>query len=109
ASAQSLVQADHLGNLVADRVDRIERGHWLLEDDCDLLAADFLHVLRPKWHEIAASPEDLSPGDATRWHGNELEHRQGGDGFAATGFANQSERLTAVDGQINAVDRPHHA
>src|SRR5262249_48509183 len=108
ASANSLVQADDLGNLVADRIDRIERRHRLLEDDSDLLAADVLHVLRAEWHEVLAAPEDLAPGDATGWHGNELEHRQRGDGFAATRFANQAERLTAFDGEIKAIDRSHH-
>ena len=41
-----LVQRDHLGDLVAHRVDRVERGHRLLEDDGDLAGADLVHLVR---------------------------------------------------------------
>ena len=44
-AAQALVQAQRLGDLLADRVDRVERGHRLLEDHRDLLAADAAHLV----------------------------------------------------------------
>ena len=44
AAAQPLVQADGLGDLLAAREDRVERGHRLLEDHRDLFAADLAHL-----------------------------------------------------------------
>src|SRR5262249_54935535 len=37
---EPLVPPQHFGDLLADRVDRIERGHRLLEHHCDVLGAD---------------------------------------------------------------------
>ena len=44
AAAAALVQLEHLGDLVADRVERVQRGHRLLEDHRDLAAADAAHL-----------------------------------------------------------------
>ena len=43
---QLLVEDQRLDDLLAARVDRIQRGHRLLEDHRDLLAADRAHLLR---------------------------------------------------------------
>ena len=40
ALAQPLVQLQHLADLPLDGVERVERGHRLLEDDADVVAAD---------------------------------------------------------------------
>ena len=42
--AQPLVQLEHLGDLVADRVQRIQRRHRLLEDHRDVAAAQRAHL-----------------------------------------------------------------
>ena len=39
-----LVEQDRLDDLVADGEDRVERGHRLLEDHRDLVAADLPHL-----------------------------------------------------------------
>ena len=46
--ADWLVQRDHLADLVADRVERVEAGHRLLEDHGDLPAADLAEILRAR-------------------------------------------------------------
>ena len=109
AAAQAFVQADDLGDLGPHGVDRIERGHRLLEDDGDLLAADLAHLIRPERHQVAALPENLAVDDTSRRHGDELEHGERGDGLAAAGLADHTERLAPVDRMIDAIDRPHHA
>src|SRR5262249_35789070 len=78
-------------------------------DDGDLLAANFLHVVGFERHEIAFAPQDAAADDAPGRHGNELEHRERGDGLAAAGLADHAEGLAAVDRKIDAVDRAHHA
>ena len=43
---QPCVRAQRLGDLLADRVDRVERGHRLLEHHADLARADLVHLRR---------------------------------------------------------------
>ena len=43
-AGQSAVQQQDLSDLLLDRVQRIERGHRLLKDDGDVVAADSPHV-----------------------------------------------------------------
>ena len=51
------------------RVDRVERGHRLLEHDADLLAADrAASRVCAERHQIAALPQDLAGGDAPGRH-----------------------------------------
>ena len=101
--------ADGLGDLLAHCVDRVQRGHRLLEDDRDLLAADLPHLLGAERHEVAALPHDAAFDDAAGRHLDQLQHGHRGDGLAAAGFADDAQRLAPVDGEVHAVDRAHHA
>ena len=47
-----------------DGVDRIERGHRLLEDHRDLVAADLLHLLLGRVEQVPALEADLAADDA---------------------------------------------
>src|SRR5262249_47936340 len=96
-SPEPLMQPDNFGNLLADRVNGIERGHRLLENNADFLAADLAHFFRPERDEISASPEDLAVDDPPRRHRQQLEHRERGDGLAATRFTDNAKRFTAID------------
>ena len=109
AAVQALVHPDGLGDLVADGIDRVQRGHRLLEDDGDLLAADLSHLVRAERDEVAALPHDLAVDNLARRHLDQLQHRHRGDGLAAAGLADHAQRLAAVDGEVDAIDRPHHA
>ena len=44
APLMAVVQEQNLADLRLDRVQRIERGHRLLEDDRDVVAADLAHL-----------------------------------------------------------------
>jgi hypothetical protein len=81
------VDADRLGDLLADRVDRIETGQRLLEDHADIVAADATHGLwreRLQRNDLARfAPEpDLTLCDAADPPGEEAHHREAGDGLA---------------------------
>jgi len=109
AVRQLVMRAERLGDLLAHRVDGVERGHRLLEDDGDLLAADEAHRSGVERHEIAALPENPPGDDAAGRHRDQLQHGMGGDGLAAAGFADDAHRLAPPDADVDAVDRPHHA
>ena len=61
-----VVQLDRLGDLVADREDRVEASHRLLEDHRDLAAANSLILsvdsLRRSRPSNQTSPPAISPG-----------------------------------------------
>ena len=109
APPQPLVPADDLGDLLAHRIDRIEGGHRLLEDDGDLLAADVVHLIGPQRHQVPSLPEDLPGDDAPRRHRDQLQDGERGDGLAATGLAHDTQRLLSIDGEVDAVHGLHHA
>src|SRR6266568_3180568 len=52
-----------LGDLEADGEHRVERGHWLLEDHRDAVAANLAHRLLVEPDEIAACKADVTRGD----------------------------------------------
>ena len=106
---QLLVQGDHLGDLVAHRVDRVERGHRLLEDDGDLAGADLVHLVLVERDQVPALPQDLAGLEAARRHVDQLQDRARRHGLAAARFAHHAHGLAAVDVQVDAIDRTHHS
>src|SRR5262249_45938601 len=83
----------------ADAHARVERGIGVLKDDLDVASqrAQFLAVERQ--HVLAVKP------DLARCRLDEAEHAATGGGLAATGLADESERLARLDVKIDAVDR----
>jgi hypothetical protein len=56
-----LVHPDHLGDLVADREDRVERRHRLLEDHRDPVAADRAQLALGEGEQVAPSNSTWLP------------------------------------------------
>src|SRR5438128_7993114 len=106
---QALMAAQALGNLLADRQHRVERGHRLLEDEANLLGPDVIKFAARERHQIAALEQDLALDDAARRHRDQLEDRHRRDGLAAAGFPDNAERLALVERDVDAVDRLQHA
>src|SRR5204862_3165013 len=52
--AHPLMEGDRLGNLVADPMHGIERGHRLLKDHRDLIAAHGAHAIEIERQEVAS-------------------------------------------------------
>ena len=98
-----------LHDLLADRQDRVERGHRLLEDHRDVAAAQFAHLLVGEFEQVAAFEQHAARrhpagGLGQQPHDGERRHR-----LAAAGLADDGDDLAAVDGVGNAVDRAHDA
>ena len=75
------VGADRLDDLPADPVDRVQRGHRVLEDHRDLLAADLAHRVLREAHQVAALVDDLALVDHVRI-GDQSHHRHHRDALA---------------------------
>ncbi|GCC45725.1 hypothetical protein chiPu_0029881, partial [Chiloscyllium punctatum] len=99
------MQRQDLADLGLDGLQRIERGHRLLEDDRDVVAADLAHLLVGRGQEIAAAETDRTGRMRGRRIRQQLQYRQRADGFSRTGFADQCDALAALDRERDAVDR----
>ena len=100
----SLVGLDRLDDLVADLVERVQRGQRVLEDHRDLVAAHAraarsvveLAQVAALEHDPARDPRVRRPGQA--------QDRQVGDALAAARLADDAERLAVLDRERDAVD-----
>ena len=97
-----LVQQHGLHDLVADRVDRVQARHGLLEDHGDLAAADLEHLALGEFEQVAPLEHDAARVESPRWARDELHRAHGGHAFAAARLANDGERLARVDAHAHA-------
>ena len=106
---QPLVQHDRLADLVADPQHRVERGHRLLEDHRDLVAADGAHRVGRQAGEVLALEPDRAADDAAGRIGHEAQDGERRHALAAAGFPDHAQGLAGTDRVGDAVDRPHRA
>ncbi len=98
------MEAGDFGELLADGEKRIERGHRVLKDHGDAVAADVGELALRKRKQIAAFENGMAADNLSRGLRNEAENCQAGDAFAGTAFADDAERFAGLNIQRNAVD-----
>ena len=102
------MQPDCLRDLTANRLDRIERRHWILKDHRDLVSADLPHLSLAELQNILSFKINLScfyPGWRIRKNPqNRLCNRR----FTGSGLSYQSECLALPKLQIYVIDCLHH-
>ena len=101
---EAVVQLHDLADLLLDGVQRVERGHRLLEDDRDLLAADLAHVMARRLEQVLAAEADLAGGMRGRRIGQQPQDRQRRDGLARARFADQRHDLALGDVEGDVLD-----
>ena len=103
---QLAMQPNRLGDLVADPHHRVERGHRLLEDHRDAVAADRAHLGLVEAEQVGAFERHAAADDPARRIRHQPHDRQRGDALAAAGLADDRQRLAAANAERNVVDRP---
>jgi hypothetical protein len=101
------VRTQGLAQLPADRVDRVQRRHRLLEDHRDLVAADLLHVLLFEVRQVALAQAELA-GDPAGL-GQQAQHRHRRDGLAGPGLPDHGDDLAGLHVEPDALDGVHDA
>ena len=101
-SDDALMQRQALGDLLFDRVQRIQRGHRLLEDEADIVAANPHQFLGVGADHLGAGVFHR-PADLGRV-GQQADGGKRGQGLAGAGFADQRQRLALGDGQRDVLD-----
>ena len=97
-----------LGEVIDDPLHRVQRRHRILEHHADSSTSDLAQLPFGKRHEVDAVEPQLStgdPGGARRQPHEGLAERR----LAASGFADETEDLSAMDVETDVVDRPDHA
>ena len=92
------MHARNFGQLLADREKRIERGHRILENHRDPIAADVGQFVLRQFQQIATLKPCGSAENLCRRHRQQAEHRQARHAFARTAFANDAKRFARLDG-----------
>src|SRR5436190_1525508 len=96
-SDQTAVQQQNLADLLVDAMERIERGHGLLKDDRDVIAANVTNLVLAQAEELLAFETNRTGRVISCGIRQELEHGKCGNRFPRSGFAHQRDRLSLVD------------
>jgi len=102
---EPLVPPERLGDLVADREDRVQGGRRLLEDHRDRGPADALQFPLGQAEEIAPLEQHSAAGDPPRRLRHEAEDRKCGHALAAARLADDAQHFSRVEVEGHAVDR----
>ena len=105
---RAAVHGQHLGHLLADGQHRVERGHRVLVDHGDLVAAQLAQLFRAAVDQRLPLKDDVALVDlavAAQVVDQAVGHRA----LAAAGFAHQPERLAAMNIKRDAAHGVHVA
>ena len=100
------VEHERLDDLFAARVDGIQRGHRLLEDHRDFLAADRAHLLVGQRNEVAPLEQNPPLDDSAGRLRNQLQYRERRHALAAARFADHGQRFAGDSPRTTRRRRP---
>src|SRR5215831_5698583 len=109
AARRPLATQDGLGQLLADREHRIERGLRILQNHRDLAAADLAHLRGRALEDILAVEQHLALDGASAALGQQAHQGERRHALAAARLAHQAQHLAAAQREAHAVDRLDHA
>ena len=98
------VQQDDLDDLVADGVHRVQARHRVLEDDGDLVAANFAELLLGHFVDLVAI-EPHRAADQPAGVGGQAHDGVGRDRLAGAGLADDAQHVALVHAEGHAVQR----
>jgi len=106
---EAAMQHQHFSDLSADGQHRIERSHRLLEDHGNGIATHLPHLRFRQLEQIAPLEHNAPLDGSSGWGCDQAQNRKRGDAFAATGLADDGQRLPARNRKGNTVDGAHDA
>src|SRR5260370_37659354 len=100
---------ESFGDLSADRQDRVQRGHRLLENHADIRAPDLSNLLVRQPQQIPPRKQNFASLYTPWWIGDQAKDRQGTRGLARPALADDRDGLASFDRVGNPVDGRHYA
>ena len=101
--AQFAVQLDRLDDLVADRIDRVQRGHRLLEDHGDVAPPQVVQICSRHGEDITTLEQDLAAQARAL---DQAQRRERSHRLAGSRLADQRQLLPGVEREAHPVDHP---
>ena len=106
-SADALVRQNCLGNLAATGHQRVEAGHRLLEDQCDLAATLAGQLLFRHTDQLFTAQLHAAPRHTARCR-HHLQDAIDRHALAAAAFADNTDGLTLLEGEGHIIHRGQH-
>ena len=97
------VDQQRFDELLTDAQVGVERGHRILENHADAPAADGAQLAGRAAEEVNAVEHRRAGFDPRGRRRQQAEQREAGDGLARAGFADETERLAALQRKTHAV------
>ena len=104
---EALVQFQHLGHLALHREVRVERGHRILKDHGDAVAANAVEFGRRHAQHVLPLKAHLPRGLPVA--GEQSHDGQHGLALARAALAHNAQSLASIQIEVNAVDRADDA
>ena len=95
--AEAAMQDQRLADLARDRVQRVERGHRLLEDDADAAASHLAQRALVGAQQVAPAEADAAARMPGLRVGQQLQDRQRRDRLARAALAHERQGLALLD------------
>ncbi len=105
----AFMEHEGFADLETDCVDRVQRGHRVLEDHGNFVAAHFAHFIFSQLKQVTPIEPDLAVFNFPGWGLDEAEDGHGMDALAAAALAHHTQDFTGAHGVGNAIDSPYHA
>src|SRR3954447_15916496 len=102
-AALPAMEVGRLSDLIVDRQQRVQRGHRILQDHCDPLAARALHIAGRDLEQIDAVEDYAAASDRSAPR-QQPQQREASRRFARAGLADESQALTFCDVEADAID-----
>ena len=103
------VRTDGFDQLVADAIERVERGKRILEYVSDVAAAHVAQAAIGSADQVFAVIVRGAASDDTRGRGDKPHDRKGRHGLARAALAYDTQALALFDMQVHAADRTRNA
>src|SRR5258708_131282 len=99
------MDAQHFIELAADRVQRVQRRHRLLEDHADFCATNVAHLVLRRDGKILAFEQDAAAPDAHMRAGQQAKDRTRDERFARSALADQACHFAGAQNEIDIAHR----
>jgi hypothetical protein len=103
------VEPRNLHQLFGDAHEGVERGHRVLEDHADALAANLPHLVLGQTQDVLPVEEHLARNDSSGRARDEADDREVRHGLPRPRLADYAERLAPLQIEADAVHGPHGA
>ncbi len=97
------VQFERLGDLAPDRQHRVERGHRILEDHGDAVAANLAQLVFAQLEQVLTVKPHFAVHDLAGWLWNQANERHDAHALARAGLAHDRHGLALVDRVRNPI------